>query len=190
MKVYLNASLRGKKRYEKNFELLKKAIEAAGHEVVAAPVLEGDIDEKIEGELKKVTDYFKRRRGWLKKSDVCVFEVSFPSTGIGFEIALALQLSKPVVAFHVEDAPKNEVIETIKDEKFQVVEYQLDKLAKVVQSALDYASEQMDTRFNFFISPEIGSYLDWVSKMKKVPRAVYLRKLIEEDMKSESEFEG
>jgi hypothetical protein len=53
----------------------------------------------------------------------------------------------------------------------------------------DYLSDTQDVRFNFFISPQIGNYLDWVSKNKRIPRAVYLRRLIEEDMKNNKEYE-
>ena len=59
---------------------------------------------------------------------------------------------------------------------------------EALKLALDYASDQMDTRFNFFISPKHGNYLDWISKNKKVPRAVYLRRLIEKDMDENKEY--
>jgi hypothetical protein len=48
--------------------------------------------------------------------------------------------------------------------------------------------ENIDTRFNFFISPKIGNFLDWIAKKKKLPRAVYLRKLIEDDMDKNKEY--
>ena len=41
-------------------------------------------------------------------------------------------------------------------------------------------------RFTFFITREIAAYLDKVTVRKKVPKAVYLRKLVEEDMKKNS----
>ena len=58
----------------------------------------------------------------------------------------------------------------------------------MVASALDYVSSAQDVRFNFFISPTIGLYLDWISKNKRIPRAVYLRKLIEEEMRENKEY--
>jgi len=187
MKIYFNASLRGKKQYAENYDLIVKAIKHTGNDVSCAPVMAEDVEEGIEGNVKKVADFFKARKQAMKTSDVVVFDVSFPSTGIGYEIALALQFSKPVIALHVKDAPPNYVIENIKDEKFQLVDYLLADVDRAVEDALTYATEQMDTRFNFFISPDIAAYLDSVSKQKKVPRAVYLRELIEEDM-AESEF--
>ena len=61
-------------------------------------------------------------------------------------------------------------------------------LETVLADALDYASSHQDVRFNFFISPAIGNYLDWISKEKKIPRSVYLRNLIEKDMEENEEY--
>ncbi len=186
MKIVFNASLTGKKEYEEHYKKIHELIEKTGNKIVAAPVLMGDIHKKVrESDTKEATDYYQKLIGWTKQADVCVFEVSYPSTSIGHEIAIALQYSKPVVAFHVKDAPENIVLESIKSDRLQVIDYELEKLGRLVEDAIDYASEQMDTRFNFFISPQIGAYLDWVAKEKKYPRAVFLRQLIEEDMKKQ-----
>jgi hypothetical protein len=64
----------------------------------------------------------------------------------------------------------------------------LAELGKEIPMLLDFASDQQDTRFNFFISPKHQNYLDWIAKYKKVPRSVYLRELIETDMANNSEF--
>jgi len=69
-----------------------------------------------------------------------------------------------------------------------ILTYALDAGKPVVANALDYVSSAQDVRFNFFISPEIGRFLDWVSKKRRLPRAVYLRKLIEEDMRNNKEY--
>lgn len=190
MKVFVNASLTGKKEFGENYDKLCQAVKKAGYEIVSCPVTDERLMEMVRGSTKTRSDFFKKIKRWTKQSDAVVFEVSYPSTAIGFEVALALQMGKPVVAFHVKNAPPNIVLETIKDEKLQLVEYDIRDIDREVRDALQYASEQMDTRFNFFISPDIGAYLDWVSKEKKIPRAVYLRKLIEDEMSVEKDFEG
>lgn len=189
MKVFFNASLTGRKEYLEHYNRINKAILSTDKEVVAAPVLSGDKAKSIEGDSKEMMDYYKKLQSWIRKADICVFEVSFPSTSIGHEIALALYSSKPVIALHVEGATKNLILETINDDRLQLIDYKLDDVENVVQDALDYASENMDTRFNFFISPQIGNYLDWISKNKKLPRAVFLRQLIQNDMKKQG-YEG
>jgi hypothetical protein len=61
-------------------------------------------------------------------------------------------------------------------------------LEREVPLMIDFVSEVQDTRFNFFVSPSIATYLDWVSKEKRVPRSVYLRRLIDQDMSGNDEY--
>ena len=76
----------------------------------------------------------------------------------------------------------------MQSDKLQVASYNDNNLDEVLTLSIDYASEQVDTRFNFFVSPLIVNYLDWVSKKKRIPRAVYLRRLIEQEMKANPEY--
>lgn len=185
MKVFFNASLTGKSEYKGHYDKIRKAIEATDMKIIGAPVFDNDISKVILEDKHAAIDYYKRLQSWIRRADVCVFEVSYPSTSIGHEIAMALHASKPVIAFHVQDAPPNIILESIADERLQLIDYKLDEIGRIVEDALRYATEQMDTRFNFFISPQIGNYLDWISKYKKLPRAVFLRQLIEQDMKDQ-----
>jgi len=53
---------------------------------------------------------------------------------------------------------------------------------------LEEAKRRMDVRFNFFVSPKILAYLDWVAQKRMVPRSVFLRNLIEKEMKKDKGF--
>lgn len=189
MKVFFNASLAGKRQFEQSYGSIYKVIEAAGYKIVASPVMVGEAEKVIKEDAKQAGSYYQKLQRWIKQSEICVFDVSYPSTSIGHEVALALYMGKPVVALHEKSMPKNPVLESIDDEKLQLVEYKEDELEEVVPEAIAFATEQVDTRFNFFISPEIGNYLDFVARERKVPRAVFLRQLIEEDMKKQG-YEG
>jgi hypothetical protein len=70
-----------------------------------------------------------------------------------------------------------------------LVEYSAENLKAQLSEYIEFAKINSDTRFNFFISPQIGSYLDLISHHKKLPRAVYLRRLIEDDMKLNKEYD-
>lgn len=190
MKVFFNASLSGKKKFGENYQLIHEAILKAGHELVASPVVTAEAENTDWTDPKAAGSYYKQIKEWTKKADLVIFEVSYPSTSIGFEVAMALSMSKPVMAFHGQDAPENFVLESIKDDKFQMVDYRLDEVDQAVADAITYATNQADTRFNFFISPDIGAYMDWLSRVRKLPRAVFLRQIIEQDMAKHPEFEG
>ncbi|MDA1079890.1 MAG: hypothetical protein O2840_04360, partial [bacterium] len=75
-------------------------------------------------------------------------------------------------------------VQGIENEKLQVLEYREDTLEETIVAGLDYAAKVADIRFNFFISPNIAQFLDIVAKVKKIPRSVYIRSLIEQDMKT------
>ena len=189
MKIFFNASTRGAKEYLENYKALLKALEGTGHEIVAAPVLDEKAQAIRMGTSEDAGNYFQKMMKWIKAADICVFEVSYPSTAIGHEIATALNSSKPVVAFHTHDAPRNAILESMADERLQMIDYDVSRLDTLVLDAIDYASDQMDTRFNFFVSPKISAHLDWISKTRKVPRAVYLRRLIEEHMAEDEDYQ-
>jgi hypothetical protein len=132
--------------------------------------------------------YYKQVLAWIASSDVVVLEVSFPSTlHIGHEITLALDKGKPVVALYKKGFEPSFFL-GLEHEKLLWVEYTDADLEKSLTDSLDFALQQSDVRFNFFISSQIGIYLDWISKNKRIPRAVYLRKLIEEEMQHNSEY--
>jgi hypothetical protein len=61
-------------------------------------------------------------------------------------------------------------------------------LEEKLKGALERAKEQSDIRFNFFVTPQILSYLSWLSGRKRIPRAVFLRTLIEREMKKDTEY--
>jgi hypothetical protein len=118
-----------------------------------------------------------------------VAEVSYPSTGVGFQLTHALEGGKPVLALHVEEKTPVALLGKPSD-KLILGAYSLGEIEKILPELIKEAKEQMDVRFNFFISPRIGAYLDWISKHRKIPRAVFLRRLIEENMKKNKKFSG
>lgn len=73
-------------------------------------------------------------------------------------------------------------------DKLFLVEYTDENIVETVKDSIDYAKDQSDTRFNFFLPPSLMSYLDWVSEKRKVPRSVYLRELIERDREKNREY--
>lgn len=191
MKVFFNASLHGKKEFQENYNKIFNALKRTDAEILAAPALEHDVDDLVGETSEAASNYYENLLRWIKQADIVFFEVSFPSTSIGYEIALALQQSKPVVAFRAKGSKRNVILDTIEDEKLQLIEYTpLENIDSLVSDSIEFALGQADTRFNFFISPRIAEHLDWISREKKVPRAVYLRQLIERDMMKNKEFNG
>jgi hypothetical protein len=69
-------------------------------------------------------------------------------------------------------------------------EYRSDNMEKIIWDSLKEAKGLIDMRFNFFVSPKILNYLDWIGRKRMIPKSVFLRNLIEREMKKEKEFKG
>ena len=160
-----------------------KTLKDLGHTVISDHVLNNSIEEMDAWTTKDRTEYHRKMSKAITTCDLAVCEVSFPSTiSIGHEVTLALDKGKPVIGLY-QPGKEPGVLQGIHSDKFMMYEYDAKNLAEVLEYAMDEASEKIDVRYNFFISPKMARFLDVVAKDKKLPRAVYLRQLIEEDMK-------
>lgn len=158
------------------------------HHVVRTP-------EQIKSESPEEAELFvKKFQTWHKSADLVVAEVTTPDISIGYEIAHALTLGKPTIVLYRQGinvpAGVPGSLKGMHNERLQVLTYDDTTLEEILGLALEYAAETSDIRFNFFVTPAISAYLDWVAKQQKIPRSVYLRNLIERDMQQNTEYEG
>lgn len=189
MKVYFTAAITNvSKDIKDNYRQIIGRLEKMGHTVIHSDVLLED--ESVVSQPSEVAIANQKKLSkWKKQADVVLVEASTPSFGVGQEITEALSDNKQVVVLYAGKA-KPHVLVSQNQEAIYFAEYSKETLPKVLEDYIEYARSNSDTRFNFFISPQIGYYLDWVSRKRKLPRAVYLRRLIEEEMKHNTEFEN
>ena len=109
------------------------------------------------------------------------------SMSMGYLVNKALELSKPVIALYTT-GHEPFFLTGLDDPRLQIVEYNLDNVYEKVEEAVDYANSQQDTRFNFFVSPKHINFMDWIAQNKKIPRSVFLRRLIEREMANDPEY--
>ncbi len=190
MKIYFSAAILYKKNKEDTYRKIISILKKNNYQVLSYGVLDKEIDVILKQTDKQRIEFYNSVIKWINECDLMITEASFPSTiHIGHEISLAIEKNKPVIALH-EKGKEPFFLKGINTDKLFLVEYDLDNLEREIKQGIDYAKDQMDTRFNFFISPKIGNYLDWIAKKKKTPRAVYLRKLIEENMEENQDYKG
>ncbi len=94
MKIYFSCSITGGRNDQPDYQHLVNALLADGHVIPTAHLADADIlslEQVVEPE-----DVYRRDVEWVTGCDVLVAEVSTPSHGVGYEIALAESLSKPV----------------------------------------------------------------------------------------------
>ena len=186
MKVLFTASHTQKKDLGKFYVTIKDLLEKAGHKVYTGSLFKPDRTDVTPEERET---WYKEVLANVRSADFVVVEVSYPSTAnVGHILTYALDIGKPVVALYHEDREPL-FLQGRVDERLTLLSYKEQDLESVLMSGLDYVASAQDVRFNFFISPNIGMYLDWVSKNLRIPRAVYLRRLIEEDMRQNADFQ-
>lgn len=190
MKAYFTAALRGKANLLENYREIVKVLKSEGYKVfdqhIMAEGIENRVVEQSDEERKKVYAQLVKQ---LKESDVVVAEISTPSVSVGHEISFALEMGKVVIVLHTE-GNSSILLEGSDDKKLKMTEYNVSNLPRVLAKALDEARKEADVRFNFFVSPKILQYLDWVAQKRMIPRSVFLRDLIEHEMKKDKEFKA
>ena len=171
------------------FKRISSKIERLGHSLITDHYLVKTINELKNESETEAEGYAKSAFRWLKAADIVIVDVTVSNVSVGYELSLALSLMKPVIVLY--DAKKSETPHSLRgvaSDRLQLLEYTSETLEQVVEDAIEYAGQSNDIRFNFFISPTIGQYLDWISTYKKIPRSVYLRNLIEKDMLGNPEY--
>ena len=187
MKVVFIASQAQSVELAGYYKQINDALESKGMTVFSGHLFTNENDSDLV-DKKQIEAWYKEVIQHVRAADTIFVEISYPSTvNVGHILTYALDTGKPVVALY-RSGREPFFLRGRVDDKLVLLEYSDKDINEVVSNALEYVSSAQDVRFNFFISPEIGRFLDWISKKKRLPRAVYLRKLIEEDMKENKEY--
>lgn len=186
MKAVFLASHSQKSMFIKDYEKIRDWLVSHDYKLYTGKLFE-DLDHTLEDEEERIS-WYKESISEVRSTDIVVIEISHPSSAnIGHILTCAIEFGKPVIALYKKGRDPI-FLRGWRNEKFLLLEY-FNDVEEVLDYAVKYAIDQQDTRFNFFVSPTIVHYLDEVSKKKRLPRAVYLRRLIEEDMKNNQEYE-
>ncbi len=181
LSLYFTASIAAKDQYLPKYTQIVQHITKNGHEIVSDHIFnatERQISTKSRDER---LNFHNKIEKWIYQCDGLIAETSFPSISVGYEISLALRVGKPVLILYSEGDPPS-LLAHHKDEKLLCEKYTVQTLPSILDDYLHYIENKSDLRFTFFITPKIASYLDTIAKKDKLPKSVYLRKLIEDDM--------
>ena len=108
MNIYFSCSLTGGREDEDVYGAIVDHLIASGHEVPTAHLAHPGVMK-----LEAVVDphaVFQRDIEWIQGSDGLIAEVSTPSHGVGYEIAYALTLGKPVLCFFRKGAKVSKML--------------------------------------------------------------------------------
>lgn len=105
MKIYFSGSISGGRNdvglYADIIEFLKNS----GHEILAGEVGNKSITDMGRADLAEEYIY-QRDNNWLTESDLIIAEVTTPSHGVGYEIAIAENKNKKVLCLYRQEEGK------------------------------------------------------------------------------------
>jgi hypothetical protein len=183
MNIYFTASIVGKKNFLSNYMVIVNYLRAKGFTVQAEHIVNVS-EAEIHMETREQRLKFQRTlERWIQKCDFMVVETSFPSISVGYEISLGVQFNKPILLLYAVGAPPS-LLAHHSDEKVVCEKYTPDTVSGIIDDFINYVRGASDTRFTFFITPQIARYLEKISIKEKMPKSVYLRKLIETHIQS------
>jgi nucleoside 2-deoxyribosyltransferase len=121
MNIYFACSITGGRDFEAVYQTITRTLLDGGHEVPTAHLAESGVVA-----LEKVVDageIYSRDVNWIRACEALIAEVSTPSHGVGYEVAYALGLGKPVLCCHQAGQAVSKMITGNPDRNLRVVSY-------------------------------------------------------------------
>jgi nucleoside 2-deoxyribosyltransferase len=111
MNIYFSCSITGGRNDQMIYKKIVDYLLAGGHEVPTAHLSRADVmeDERV----ICPEDVYERDVRWVDGCDLLIAEVSTPSHGVGYEIALALLENKPVLCCYRQGRSVSKMIRGI-----------------------------------------------------------------------------
>jgi len=138
--IYFSGSISGGREDVETYRTFVAALQRAGHRVLAGMVTAGHIG--AEGESLAACDIFDRDVGWIdevaRSGGVLVAEVSRPSNGVGYEIAMArYHYDMPVICLYRPAFTKRCSGMIAGDRGIRLIEYSDETLPAAIEKLLD-----------------------------------------------------
>jgi hypothetical protein len=185
MLVHLVGS-RGK--FSEQVEYLRRVsecIKTEGHELVDDWVDRVYEDRTIKGTSAEMVDWsllYKESMEALSRADAVVAETSNPSFSVGYQVAQAVAMKKPILVLNREGVDKSFFAGGI-EAGIDYQKYTPETIdATLTEWLRDNDIDTKDMRFNFFINRSIYNYLRWTALKTGKTKAEILRNLVEREI--------
>ena len=184
MKVFLVSTPRGEGQLRENYKIIYEEITKLGFDHVSKFIgtTSEDFYSKMSEGREAHVNFYSEMVDSIQAADICIFEASMPSLGVGFLIQRALEYSKPTIVLYYKDNTPY-FLSGIQDNKLIVEGYSDSTLKKIIKKVLNDAREKRDKRFNFFLSPKLLNYLEQASNERGVTKSKLLRDMIVRHMR-------
>lgn len=188
MYVFFQGTYQAQKQFGENYKKIFDEIKELGYSHVSDDIINLGYKEYLKmmekGREAQVENY-NRNMHSIKKADICIFETSAHSLGVGFLAQKSLDEGKPtIVLYYGDNTPY--FLSGVDDEKLIVRSYTEKTLRKILKESLETARERRDKRFNFFLSPKLLEYLEDASTKEGVTKSKLIRDMIVNHMRKSS----
>jgi alpha-beta hydrolase superfamily lysophospholipase len=183
MKVYFTGSISAKEAYLPQYNRIVDYLKAKNHTVTYEHITNSTEESVRKMDRAHRLAFHHKIENWIKAADFMIAETSFPSVSVGYEIALALRLAKPVLVLYSEGDPPS-LLTYHSYDRLHTEKYTSENVGGIIDDFVHYIEGKHDTRFTFFLPEEMNFYLEDRAKKKKLTKSFYLRRLIESDMES------
>jgi nucleoside 2-deoxyribosyltransferase len=137
MNIYFACSITGGRELEFVYQQIVAALKADGHEIPTSHLAQSEV---MENERTLMPQYvYERDVNWIKNCDVLIAEVSVPSHGVGYEIAFALGIGKPVLCIHEQGRKVSKMITGNPDPALLVKNYS--NVEEAISQAIAFLKE-------------------------------------------------
>jgi 2'-deoxynucleoside 5'-phosphate N-hydrolase len=108
MNIYFACSITGGRDFEPLYQVIIASLLADGHTVPTAHLADSGV--KALEAIVSPREVYERDADWIRECEALVAEVSTPSHGVGYEIAFALIIGKPVLCVFQEGRPISKML--------------------------------------------------------------------------------
>lgn len=133
--VYFCGAIRGGRTLQPLYAQIVTFLQKRGWEVLTKHVAAPDVLAQEHRAKFSAADIYTRDMGWLRACELVVAEVSVPSLGVGFELATAQHLGKPIVCLCQADGALSALVDG--NPQLRVLRYKdVSELMSVLQDVL------------------------------------------------------
>lgn len=126
-------------------------------------------------------DYYEAGVDAIENSDFVVAEISYASSGVGFQIAYSLAKKKKVLCLYKDTLNRtvSKFLKSLPENHVKIVKYDNDNLVRMLTKYFSLTKPFKLHKFNFIISEKIKDYIKWLGKEQSHSVSEKLRFLVE-----------
>ena len=121
MKIYFSCSITGGRSDQVVYKQIVDFLIEKGHAVPTAHLASPDLSKLETGIAPE--EIYRRDIDWVRGCDALIAEVSTPSHGVGYEIAEAVNLKKPVLCIYQNEKHVSKIITGNREKNVHIYAY-------------------------------------------------------------------